>query len=250
MIYYKILNKEHKSCNGGNGKWKPNIWMPKLELPLIPCEHGYHLCRKKDLINWLDSEIWVAEGRGKKIICSDKVVFQEARIVKKIQSWNEKTIRLFACDCADHVLKNFEDKYPDDKRVRNCIDVARDYANGVVSEKELSTAESAAWSAAESAAESAAWSAAGSAAWSAAESARSAAESAAWSAAWSAAESAAESAAWSAARSAAGSAAESAAWSAARSAARSAAWSAARSAESAEKRWQIKQLNKYLEKEE
>ena len=76
--------------------------------------------------------------------------------------------------CAESVLHNFESKYPDDKRVRQCLETLKsipDFEN--MSDKDRESA----WSAAESAAESA-WSAAESAAWSAAESA--------WSAAWSA----------------------------------------------------------------
>ena len=100
----------------------------------------------------------------------------------------------FACQCAEHVLHFYEDKYPNDKRPRKAIEAAR----ACVTDK--SSAESAAWSA--WSAESAAWSAARSA-WSSAWSAESAARSA-WSAAWSAESAArsAESAARSAARSA------------------------------------------------
>ena len=38
--------------------------------------------------------------------------------------------RLFACDCAEHVLHTFEDKYPDDKRPREAVRLARLYAKG------------------------------------------------------------------------------------------------------------------------
>ena len=72
-----------------------------------------------------------------------------------------------ACDFAEATLKNFERDYPDDKRPREAIAVARRFDLGLATEEERSAAESAARSAAESAAESAAWSAA----WSAAESA-------------------------------------------------------------------------------
>ena len=128
-----------------------------------------------------------------------------------------KTLQQWSVECAEYALENFEKKFPNDNRVRDCIEVTKKVINGELEESAAWSARSAAWSAAESAAESAAKSAAESAAWSAR------------SAAWSAAESAARSAAWSAARSAA----ESAAWSAAESAAESAAWSAARSAWSA-----------------
>jgi hypothetical protein len=163
MKYYKVLDMNQNSCNGGDAQWKKGVWMPKIQGKLIPCFNGYHLCRKKDLTHWLDEEIWIAEGRGRKIVDDNKVVFSEARIIEKFDTWNEKTARLFACDCAEHVLKYFEEEYPDDDRVRNCINVARMYANGEVTIRELKLAESAALSAALSAVRSAARSAARSA---------------------------------------------------------------------------------------
>ena len=147
----------------------------------------------------------------------------------------DRTARLLAADFAAEVLPIWHKHYPRDNRPALAIQAARDFANGLITDDQMSAAESAARSAAESAAiatesaarsaaesaaRSAAWSAARSAAiaaWSAAEGAWSAAGSAAWSAAiaawsaadgaWSAAESAAITAAGSAAITAAGSAA-------------------------------------------
>ena len=161
----------------------------------------------------------------------------------------ERLSSLAACDFAERVVHN----YPEEETVlRDCIQTARDYADGKATDEQLqkadSAARSAAWSAADSAARSAAEGAAEGAAWSAARSAaRSAAWSAADSAAWSAARSAAEGAAWRAAWSAADSAAWRAAWRAADSAAWNAAWNAPESAEwSAEKDAQTEILRKYL----
>jgi hypothetical protein len=136
-----------------------------------------------------------------------------------------KILNVWSVECAESVLHNFEKQFPEDKRIRDCLNTTKLFIMGEVSLDQLLAA-------AESAAESA-WSAAESAAWSA--------RSAAWSArsaAWSAAESAwsARSAAWSA---------RSAAWSA-RSAAESAAWSA-RSAEEAQEELNINLLIALLE---
>jgi hypothetical protein len=146
----------------------------------------------------------------------------------------DRVSRLFGAWCARQCLPNYESAYPNDSRIRDCIDTAERYANGNAADEELSAAKSAAESAARSAA------------WSARSAAKSATEFAAWYARFAAksatefaAKSATESAAWSA-RSAAAwsarSAAESAAWPArfaAESAAESAAWSADRSAQAA-----------------
>ena len=155
---------------------------------------------------------------------------------------NEHLSRSFAIWCARQSLQYWQAAYPNNRRVRDCIDTAERFNDGIATEKEMATARSAASSAAQSAACSAAEFAASSAAEFAA---RSTAEFAAWSAA--------SSAAWSAesaARSAASSAASSAAWSAefaARSTAEFAAWSAAWSASSSA---QTNQLIKMLENHE
>ena len=149
--YYKVLGKDGQPCNGGSGKWhlpengQPGHWMPKIE-NIIPCVRGYHLCRGEDLIFWINTEIYEAEGNGEFIRHGNtKDVFPEARLIKKITAWNEKNARLFAADCAEHVLPIFEKQYPNDDRPRKAIYAARDFATGKISEKELMEAADAAW---------------------------------------------------------------------------------------------------------
>ena len=194
---YKVLGANGKSVNGGKARWLlphgglPGEWMPKVTGKIVACQNGYHLCREGDLIKWLGTTIWEAEYRGARKDDTDKIVVRQARLVRKVDTWNERTARLFACDCAERALTLLDKP---DARSTEAVRVARLFAVGEATKEQLSAAERAARSAAESAAESAAWGAARSAAWSAAESA---AESAAWSAAWGAA----RSAAWSAAHS-------------------------------------------------
>ena len=132
---------------------------------------------------------------------------------------SNKDLRLFACDCAEHVLGIFEKKYPEDKRPQECIETARRFAYGLATEKERDAARDAAGDAA------------GDAAWDAARAAGDA---------WAAAGAAAGDAAWAAAWAAAGAAAGDAAWDAARAAAGAAAWAK-------EEAWQVKRLKRYLE---
>ncbi len=49
-----------------------------------------------------------------------------------------------ACDCAELALPIYEEKYPNDKRVRNCIEVTRKWANGGATIEEVRQARSAA----------------------------------------------------------------------------------------------------------
>ena len=196
MKYYKVLKADGTCCNGGKGKWylpekladgtwKPGRWMPEIEGKLIPCERGYHICRPDDLVYWLDETIYEVEYEGKIVEDDNKCVVRRARLLRRVETWTERTARLFAADCAEHILHIFETEYPDDDRPRNAIQAARDYANGLITESELEEMWYASWyaSAAEYAAASAAWSArsaACSAEYAACSAARSAARSAAW----------------------------------------------------------------------
>ena len=197
MTFYKVLAADGSACHGGSGKWhlpkgkRPGKWMPVIE-DIVPCERGYHLVTLAQLPEWLGAVIWIAEGRGEHLEQSYKHVFSQARLIGKVDSWDERAARLFACDCAERVLPLYETKYPDDTRPRHAIEVARRYAHGNATDEELA----AAWDAAGDAAWAAAWGAAWGAAWAAA-------RGAAWAAAWAAAGGAAWDAAWAAARAAA-----------------------------------------------
>ncbi len=217
MKLYKLLDAKGRPCNGGKGQWflpkgnRPGKWMPFIE-NLIPCQSGYHLCRQKDLLGWLNETIWVAEARGGRVLCDNKVVVRQARLVKKLD-WNDQTARLFACDCARRVLHIYEKQHPKDSRPRKCIDVAEQFARGNANRSDLAAARAAAWAAARGAAGDAAWAAARAAA-------------------WAAARGAAGDAAWAAARGAAGDATRAAAWAA---------------AGNAEYKWQTRRLMQYLQ---
>jgi len=203
MKYYKIL-RDGRSCHGGELKWslphdgKPGKWMPKIIGELVPCKNGYHLCRRSDIIKWLDAEIYEAEYLGEIVESDSKVVVRQARLLKKIDTWNDKTARLFAVWCAREALKLVDN--PDPRSVE-AVNVAERYANGQADDEDLNAAWDAAWDAAWAAARAAARAAA----WAAAEAA---AEDAAWAAAWAAAGAAAEAAAWAAAEAAAWAATE------------------------------------------
>jgi hypothetical protein len=175
-----------------NGK-RPGRWLPKIEGDLELCANGYHLLRPGDLLEWLGPELWVAEWRGDRTDGGDdKVVVRQARLLHKVDAYTDRTLRLFACDCAERALTHATT--PDPRSV-NAIAVARKFAYGEATQEELAAAGDAAWAAA--------WDAAGDAAWAAA-------WAAAGDAAWDAAGDAAWAAAWAAAGDAAGDAARAA----------------------------------------
>ena len=177
--YYKVLTEDLKSCNGGNSQWTLGEWMPEIEGNLELCENGYHLCRREDLAHWLGEAIFEAEYDGEIIEGDDKVVVRKARITRRIDTWTERTARLFACDCAERALELIDESDRDQRSI-DAIAIARRFANGEATREELAAARDAAWDAVDDA-WGAAWDAAGAAARAAA---GAAARDAAWAPAW------------------------------------------------------------------
>ena len=117
MKLYKWLIDGNKPAHGGKGKWglpkrgKPGRWL-KIKGQLVPCHHGLHLCREGDLLRWMAQDLYEAEYRGELIKHDDKVVVREARLLKRLDGWNEQGSRLFACDCAERALETVDNPDP------------------------------------------------------------------------------------------------------------------------------------------
>ena len=139
MKYYKTTKQNR---NGTHTSFQyPEIgeWTAPVKGNLEACENGYHFCTIEQLPIWVNAEIYEIEVDEEILECNDKCVARSIRLVKKL-NWNEKTQRLFAADCAEHVLHVFEEKYPDDDRPRKAIEAARKFAYGKIRKKELSDA--------------------------------------------------------------------------------------------------------------
>lgn len=145
--FYKVLNADLTSRNGGTHQWVVGEWAPEIAGDLIPCHNGYHFCQESDLLEWFGPVICEAEIGGQVLREGNKTVARTARIVRVLPAWNERTARLFACDCAERVLPVFERQYPDDHRPRTAIETARRFAEGQATAEELATARAAAWDA-------------------------------------------------------------------------------------------------------
>ena len=175
---YKVTGEHGEAIHGGSGTWRLNRWR-SVRGPLKPCSHGLHLCTIEQLPAWLGTVIWEVETDGEMIDAGDKTVARRARVVRRLDTWNDRTARLFAADCAEHVLPIFEAAYPNDARPREAIAVARRFANGEATRQEMAAAGAAAgaatWAAwAAGAAAGAATGATGAAAWAAGAAARAA----------------------------------------------------------------------------
>ena len=216
--FYKVLAPDGESFNGGNfryslptlnsdGSYTPGDWH-SVELPVILCQHGFHLTTAP--YNWIQRDtviyaaeghwiqrgtvIYAAEGRGATDSVDDKHVFESVRLLNPVQHENWWTETYQFVDALKNIPWLKPDGNPDPSW-------------------ELFTADM--------------WDVAGDAAWDAA---GDTAGDAAWNAARNAARDAARNAAWDAARDAAGNAAENAARNAVGNAARNAAENVARNA--------------------
>jgi len=181
MRYWKVLDGR-ESTNGGSCRWRLRVWAPEIPNP-EPCVCGYHLCRDEQVLGWLGPTICEAEIHpdAKVVECGDKIVVSRCRIIRECTGWTERTAREFACDCAARALRReHRAGCRPDRRSYAAVRVARRYARGEATRKELSAAMAAAWDVAGAAARAAARAAAGAAA-------RAAAWDAARAAAWDAA---------------------------------------------------------------
>jgi hypothetical protein len=150
---YKVLGPNAESIHGGSGTWhlpngKPGQWMPKITEPRC-CKRGYHLVELYSLPEWLRANctIYLAEGKGPKHSDgSGKTAFAQARLVRQLHI-SEQDLRLFAADCADHVLPIYEKQYPKDQRPRKAIEAARAFARGEIDRQAADAAADAAWAA-------------------------------------------------------------------------------------------------------
>jgi len=145
---FKVTGSGATACHGGTGQWykphsknRPGKWMPPIK-DIYPCYRGYHICQGKDVLEWFGKELYEAEIRGEQIKDDNKIVAEQARLVRRIKTWNKRTARLWACDCVEHVLHVCAEEYP--KAINKLVEtirVARAYANGEATAAELEKAQ-------------------------------------------------------------------------------------------------------------
>lgn len=118
-----------------------------IEKPVL-CKSGWHGVELGQLMDHIPpsvgAELWEVEIRGDILRDEDKFAAPQMRLVRMVGKTDAKMLRLLACDIAKSVLSIFEEKYPNDKRPREAIRVARLYAKGEATLDELHKARDAA----------------------------------------------------------------------------------------------------------
>ncbi|MCI0557399.1 MAG: hypothetical protein MN733_02810 [Nitrososphaera sp.] len=147
---YKVTDENGLPIHGGRGAWSlpngaPGDWRI-VEGEIVPCANGLHLCRISDLLEWLGPVIWEAEYEGEIHHYYNNVVVRKARLVRQCDAWDDRTARLFAADCAEHVKH-----IANDPRCDAAILAARKHAFGLIDDAALAVALTAAREAARTA---------------------------------------------------------------------------------------------------
>ena len=193
LLAYHFLREDMTANFGNEPPWAVGE-SRSVAGEIIPCKSGYHGSPTLwDALTYAPGPVaCLVELSGDVQPHGDPVDKYAASTRKLLAAVNIETeLRLFAADCAEHVLPIYEAAYPGDGRPRRAIEAARAFARGEIDEVALDAARAAAQVAARAAqvAARAAWAAAQAAAVDAVD-AQVAARAAAW-AAWAAAQDAA-----------------------------------------------------------
>lgn len=145
MKLYKILDETGMSCHGGQalwdlptylgGKWHPGDWMTPVRGELIPCKNGYHLIDADHLIDWLGRTIYAVECGNDWIKGNEWIIVaRTARLLRRVDTWDEHTARLFAVWCAREAIAKI-DNAP--RLAIDCCDAVERLLCGVANRNEI-----------------------------------------------------------------------------------------------------------------
>jgi hypothetical protein len=102
VIAYKFLRPDGTGAftgfrwplpDGGPGAW--------VEAPVVPCRSGIHACRRDDLPLWLGRDLYAVELGGEIVEERTKVIASRARLLRRIDAWDDALRAAYTRDCAD-----------------------------------------------------------------------------------------------------------------------------------------------------
>jgi hypothetical protein len=79
----------------------PGEWV-EASGPLVACKVGVHVCRPHELAHWIHDELWELETAGDELAGIDCLVVRRARLVRRIDAWNDGGAVRFAVACVAH----------------------------------------------------------------------------------------------------------------------------------------------------
>jgi hypothetical protein len=129
VTYYKWLKPDRTTTYQGVKYTKRvGVWTPD-ETPVM-CISGWHLATHQGIAEHAltGAVLWIAEGRGEFVAADDKVAFSSVRLVSQVGTLTQVIAVQWAAECAQRVLKHYEDHYSEDKRPREAIQAALKWA--------------------------------------------------------------------------------------------------------------------------
>ena len=102
MIAYKFLRPDGRSAFTAF-RWPlpaevPGAW---VEAPVEPCRSGIHACRRTDLPLWVGRALYEIELDGAIVEQDTKVVASRARLLHRVESWDDDARAEYTRMCAD-----------------------------------------------------------------------------------------------------------------------------------------------------
>jgi hypothetical protein len=102
VIAYKFLRRDGTSVYTGF-RWplpreEPGAW---VDAPVDPCRSGVHACRPADLPYWVGGWLYEMELAGEIVEEQTKVVASRARLLGRIDAWNDALRDAYTRMCAD-----------------------------------------------------------------------------------------------------------------------------------------------------
>lgn len=114
MRAYKVLTDGRSDFTGW--RWslpegdRPGEWL-YADGQLGMCVNGIHAATTEQLPQWLGDEIWEIELGGQVLTHEPALVASQARLVRRIDKWDEATRRRFAETCLARA-RAIADEYP------------------------------------------------------------------------------------------------------------------------------------------
>ena len=153
MKFFKTLNQNGMDDNGvwwslpvrkSDDTWVAGDWMTPVEgkLEMVGMEdHGYRVYDVDDIVFELAPRIFEVET-GDEIVEHPihGYLVRTCRLTRELESWNESTARLFACDNAEKVLPIYKKAHPGDDRPCKAIEAARNFAKAQANTSNLPSA--------------------------------------------------------------------------------------------------------------
>jgi hypothetical protein len=106
--------------------WPVGEWV-EADGEVALCRNGVHACRPEALPRWLNDELWLVELDGVVEERDGVVLARRARLLARIDAWNEETSRELARSCAA-VIAQLAAEHPHDdllqRRARTIPEIA------------------------------------------------------------------------------------------------------------------------------